>query len=74
MSDNEVVASYVSMSQLKKIRRLTDFSSIHLLSLYQGKVISSKKIQPDDILHQFLPETGRKNGGKIPQLHPGVFI
>ena len=62
-----------SLSTMKKIRISNDSFSVNFPSVHPGKVILSKKNHPDDILHQFLPETSRKNRRKIPQLHPGVF-
>ena len=62
-----------SLSTLKKIMILNDNFSVNFPSVYPGKVILSKKNHPDGILHQFLPETGRKNRRKIPQLHLGIF-
>ena len=39
----------------------------------QAKSFQAKKNHPDDVLHNVLPEIGRENRGKIPQLHPGVI-
>jgi len=55
-----------SINQVKKYRSWTGNFSVGFLSVHPGKVISSKKNHPDDVLHIFLPEIGRENRGKIP--------